>query len=252
MTVLGLLFGLLVGLTLGLLGGGGSILTVPIFVFMLGIETKTAMTMSLAAVGITSLFGAFGHWRQGHINTRLALLFGAFAMTGSFVGGKLSRLFSGDVLLTVFGVVMLMAATFMARGRGNSDEERPPRSVSVMALPALVVGLLTGLIGVGGGFLIVPALVLLGGVPMKKAIGTSLLVIAMTALSGFAGHLTEDANIHWGLTALFTAAAIIGTLAGTRLVPHIPQRTLRKSFALFLIVMALLILYQKRAVFLGT
>jgi uncharacterized membrane protein YfcA len=255
MTILGLLLGLLVGLTLGMLGGGGSILTVPIFIFVLGIETKTAMMMSLAAVGTTSLLGAIGHWRHGYINTRLALVFGAFAMVGSFVGGKLSRFFSGDVLLTMFGVVMLTAAIFMARGQKPADPAEPPgksRPIGIMAIPAVALGMLTGLIGVGGGFLIVPVLVLLGGVPMKKAIGSSLLVISMTALSGFIGHLTENSNLHWGLTLLFTAAATVGTLGGTKLVKHIPQRTLQKAFAVFLIVMALFILYQKRAVFLGS
>jgi uncharacterized protein len=251
MMLLGLLFGLMVGLTLGLLGGGGSILTVPIFVFIFGIETKTAIAMSLAVVGVTSLFGAYGHWREDHIETRLALFFGLFAVLAGFVGGKLSHFLSGDVQLFVFAIVMLVAAVFMARRRPAAEIEPRVRPLLFMALPAVGVGLLTGLIGVGGGFLIVPALVLLGGVPMKQAVGSSLLVIAMTALASFGGHMTRELPIDWAFTALFTAVAVSGSLLGTRLVPRIPQETLRKAFALFLILMGLLILYMKRAVFLG-
>jgi uncharacterized protein len=255
MTLLGLLLGLIVGLTMGLLGGGGSVLTVPIFVMVLGIEQKLGVAMALAVVGATSLFGAWGHYRAGNIHTRTALAFGGFAMAGSFIGGRLSHYLSGDVQLAIFGAVMLVAAVFMFRGgedesaggKVNLDGAR----IALIAGPAVGVGLLTGLISVGGGFLIVPTLVLLAKIPMRKAIGSSLLVIGMTAAAGFAEHLTHPLGIQWGFMASFTAVAICGILLGARLVPHIPQATLRRAFALFLVFMALFILYQKRTVFMG-
>ncbi len=254
MMVLGWFLGLLVGLTLGLLGGGGSVLTVPIFVLVMGIDPKPAIAMSLAVVGVTSLFGAYGHWRERNIDLRAALIFGALAMTGSFIGGRLSHHLSGEFQLALFGVVMLAAAILMFRGR--SDANVPPirlnfRRTTLIALPAIGVGVLTGLIGVGGGFLIVPALVLLARVPMKPAIGSSLLVIAMTAAAGFAGHLTRQVRVQWGFMAVFTAFAVVGILAGARLVPRIPQDTLRRAFALFLVAMAMLILYQNHSALTG-
>ena len=255
MTLLGLFLGLLVGLTLGLLGGGGSVLTVPIFVMVLAIETKSAIAMSLAVVGTTSLFGAFGHWREKNIDIRSALIFGAFAMSGSFLGGSLSHFLPGDIQLTIFATVMMVAAIFMFRGRKEEAVEAvrlTPRRIGLLALPAAAVGLLTGVIGVGGGFLIVPALTLIAGLPIKKAIGSSLLVIAMTAAAGFAGQLTGDVRIQWGFMAMFTAVAIVGILAGATIVPRVPQRTLRRGFAMFLVLMAALILYQNRNVFFGS
>lgn len=253
MAILGLALAALIGLSLGLLGGGGSILTVPIFVYVVGFGPKEAIAMSLAVVGATSLLGAVGHWRAGNLNPRVALIFGAIAMVGSYLGSRLSALFSGAAQLTLFAVVMLVAAFFMFRGRGSLEaqeraaDDRLP--IALIAFSGIAVGVLTGLVGVGGGFLIVPALVLLGRVPMKEAVGTSLLVIAMNSAAGFTGYLGQ-VEMAWAFMGIFTAIAAVGILAGTWLVRFVPQRTLRRAFAVFLVVMGSFILYRNRAVFL--
>ena len=148
--------------------------------------------MSLAVVGAVSLFGAAGHWRAGNVNLRVALIFGAVAMAGTYLGARLAVFFSGAAQLILFAVVMLLAAWFMFRpakveAEGAAPAELRDMPLALIAAEGLAVGVLTGLVGVGGGFLIVPALVLLGKVPMKQAVGTSLLVIAMKSAAGFAG-----------------------------------------------------------------
>lgn len=257
MALLGLVLAAVVGLSLGLLGGGGSILTVPIFVYVLGYDAKEAIAMSLAVVGVTSLFGAVGHWRAGNVNLRVAFIFGAVAMVGTFLGARLALYVSGAVQLALFALVMLVASFFMARGRRpTASEEGNPKRLLIAQMPigltipaGLAVGMLTGFVGVGGGFLVVPVLVLIGKLPMKHAIGTSLLVIAMNAASGFVGYLDQVA-IDWGTLVLFTIVAIAGILAGTYLVHFVSQHALRQSFAVFLIVMGGFILYQNREVLL--
>lgn len=255
MDILGLWLAALVGLSLGMLGGGGSILTVPIFVYVLGLDAKEAIAMSLAVVGVTSLFGAVGHWRAGNVNVRVALLFGAVAMVGTFLGARLSVFVSGGVQLLLFAVVMLVAAYFMLRGRrspsaahATTEDSDVPVTLPLahIVVEGLAVGILTGLVGVGGGFLVVPALVLLGKLPMKQAVGTSLLVIAMKSASGFLGYLDQVA-IDWGMLVTFTGVAIAGILAGSFLVRYVSQEALRRSFAVFLLVMGIFILYQNRA-----
>lgn len=250
MELLGLVLAGVVGLALGLLGGGGSILTVPIFVYLLGFSAKDAIAMSLAVVGVTSLFGAVGHWRVGNVNLRVALLFGAIAMAGTFLGARLALFVSGAVQLIFFAIVMLAAAVAMFRNQRVA--ERQPAGDAPMHLPVvhivvegLAVGVVTGLVGVGGGFLVVPALVLLGGLPMKQAVGTSLLVIAMKSASGFVGYL-DQVEIAWATLATFTLVAIAGILAGSHLVRYVSQEALRRSFAAFLLVMGVFILVQNR------
>jgi uncharacterized membrane protein YfcA len=250
MVIFGLGLAALVGLSLGLLGGGGSILTVPIFVYVLGFGAKEAIAMSLAVVGTTSLFGVVGHWRAGNVNPRVALFFGVVTMVGAFLGSRLAVFFSDTAQLTLFAVIMLLASYFMFRGRRPAragDEERATPQASlplvVLTLAGLVVGVLTGLVGVGGGFLIVPALVLLARVPMREAVGTSLLVIALNAATGFAGYLGR-VEVAWALMGGFTAIAAAGILVGTRLVRHVPQEALRRAFAIFLVLMGGFVLYQ--------
>ena len=251
MAVVGLLLAVLMGLSLGLLGGGGSILAVPILKYVVGFEAKEAIAASLAVVGLASLFGAAGHWRAGNVNLRVALVFGAVAMAGAYLGARLAAFFSGTAQLALFAAVMLLAAYFMFRENGPEEEESDgdssgnSMSYGLIVVEGLVVGVLTGLVGVGGGFLIVPALVVLGKVPMKEAVGTSLLVIAMKSASGFAGYLGQ-VEIQWGYLALFTVMAMAGGLGGTRLVRYVPQKTLKKSFAIFLMVMGVFLLYQNR------
>lgn len=253
MDIVGLVLAALVGLSLGMLGGGGSILTVPIFVYVLGFDAKEAIAMSLVVVGVTSLFGAARHWRAGNVDLRIAFIFGAVAMIGTFLGARLSIFLSGSVQLLLFAVVMLAAAVFMFRGRPAGAQEQATQGVAFADLPLVqigmqgfAVGLLTGLVGVGGGFLIVPALVLLGGVPMKQAVGTSLLVIALNAAAGFVGYL-DQVSIAWGTVVTFTLIAIGGIFVGTTLVRSIPQDLLRRAFAGFLVMMGAFILIQNSA-----
>jgi uncharacterized protein len=247
---LGLALAALIGLSLGLLGGGGSILTVPVLVYVLGVAAKPAIAMSLPVVGITSLVGAALHWRLGNVRVGTALTFGSLAMAGAFAGAKLAVFLRGAVQLALLAVVMLAAAASMLRGtRGEADAGAPPRPALLVPV-ALGVGVLTGLVGIGGGFLVVPALVLLARVPMREAVGTSLLVIAMNSASGFAGYL-GSVDLDWGFLAGFTAAAVVGALVGTALAARVPQATLRRAFALFLLVMGGFVLYRNRDAFAG-
>jgi hypothetical protein len=249
--LLGFALAALVGLSLGLLGGGGSTIAVPILVYVLGFGAKTAIAMSLPIVGTTSLVGAVGHWRNGNVRVRTALVFGLAAMGGAFAGARLATLMSGAVQLTILGIVMLAAAVAMFRdgtaARGAVQEE-PRRALAPLLAIAVGVGALTGIVGIGGGFLIVPALVLLAGLPMKQAVGTSLLVIAMNTFSGLAGYL-DQVSVPWGYTAAFTGVAILGIVAGTGLVRFASQDQLRRAFAVFLVGVGLFTLYQNRGVF---
>ncbi|HEX6370238.1 MAG TPA: sulfite exporter TauE/SafE family protein [Longimicrobium sp.] len=248
MTILAAALAVLVGLSLGLLGGGGSILTVPIFVYVLGFAPKEAIAAGLAVVGAVSLFGAAGHWRAGNVALRPALLFGVASMAGALGGARLATVVSGTVQLFLFAIVMLLAAVFMLRGRGpDTGQAGRPAGLGVILPVGLGLGVLTGLVGVGGGFLIVPALVLLAGLQMKQAVGTSLAVIAMNSFTGLAGYLGQ-VDFAWSVIAGFTAVAILGSMVGVRLVSHVPQRALQRGFAVFLLAMGLWIVYQNRAV----
>lgn len=252
--MLGYALALIMGLTLGALGGGGSILTVPIFTYVMGFEPKQAIAMSLPVVGATSLTGSLGHWRAGNFDLRAALVFGVVAMVGARIGAELAAFIPGIIQLTLLGFVMIAAAFVMLH---PADVEEPSGTATIQLssaslrylIPAVAlgVGLLTGLVGIGGGFLYVPALVLLGAIPMKKAIGTSLLVIAMSSASGSVGYL-RHVDVPWPVVGWFSIVAIAGSLAGTHLVRHVSQRSLRRAFAYFLFLMAAVILYRGRAV----
>jgi uncharacterized membrane protein YfcA len=245
-----------VGLSLGLLGGGGSILTVPILVYVVGLDPKEAIASSLAVVGAASLIGVPSHWRAGNVNPRVAALFGVVAMGGTFLGTQLAAHVSGTTQLVLFALVMLLAATFMLRDRrptadpsGSSLSRLTPGRAARVAAAGIGVGVLTGLVGVGGGFLIVPALVLLLEVPMREAVGTSLLVIALNAATGFAGYLGQVA-VNWGVTVGFAGAAAAGILVGSTASRFVSPGALRRGFALFLVGMGVFILYQNRLVLL--
>ena len=220
---------------------------------MVGFGAKEAVASSLAVVGLTSLFAAIGHWRSGNVNLRVALIFGAVAMAGTYLGARLAVFFSGAAQLALFAAVMIVAAYFMFRENGSnsaanglhSDFSGKSMSYGLTVVEGLAVGVLTGLVGVGGGFLIVPALVVLGKVPMKEAVGTSLLVVAMKSAAGFAGYFGQ-VDVRWGYLALFTAVAVAGSLGGAYLVRYVPQGALKKAFAVFLVVMGAFILYQNR------
>jgi uncharacterized protein len=225
---------LAIGVSLGLFGGGGSILTVPALVYLGGLRPFEATTASLVVVGLTSGTGALQHARRGHLDVRAALLFVATGIPGSFAGSMLSRLIPGREVLIIFAAVMIAAGlTMLFRGALEACER--VSTVRILVLGA-AVGVLTGFLGVGGGFLIVPALVLFAGVPMIQAVGTSLAVIAFNCLSGFAGRWATP--IDWKETLLFSAVAILGSFGGAFLAVHLPAKWLRRGFALFILGLA--------------
>jgi uncharacterized membrane protein YfcA len=236
-----------------MLGGGGSILTVPIFVYAMGYDPKLAIAMSLPVVGVTSLVGAAGHWRAGTVDLRAALTFGVVAMVGAVGAARLSKFVPGVVQLTLLGIVMMVAAAFMLKApvneRRRDAESGGLESRTLVGITGLGVGILTGLVGIGGGFLFVPAFVLLAGLPMKTAVGTSLLVIAMNTVAGALAYHGQF-DVPWTVVSLFAAIAVAGSVIGTRAVRFVPQRALRRGFAYFLFAMAAFILYQNRAILL--
>lgn len=256
--VLGLVLAILIGVALGALGGGGSILAVPVFVYVLGFGAKEAIAASLVVVGATSLFGVLGHWRSGNVNPRVALVFGSVAMAGTYAGARLAAFFSGSAQLVLFAAVMLLAAYFMLReekdvavGLGAVHGHSGSRSFYwLIVVEGLAVGVITGLVGVGGGFLVVPALVILGGLPIKQAIGTSLLVIAMKSVAGLAGYVGQ-VEVECGFIAVFTVLAMVGAGIGTRVAQFLPGATLRRYFAVLLVLMSFLVLYQNLTEVLG-
>ncbi|MFE5590004.1 sulfite exporter TauE/SafE family protein [Streptomyces sp. NPDC056549] len=239
---------LLIGVSLGILGGGGSILTVPILVYLAGQETKEAIATSLFVVGVTSLAALIPHARARRVRWKTGLLFGAFSMAGAYAGGRVAEYIPGTVLLVAFALMMLATAYAMLRKpRDGAKRARPAHSdlpLKHIAVEGLVVGAVTGLVGSGGGFLVVPALAILGGLPMGIAVGTSLLVIAMKSFAGLAGHLS-GVSIDWGIAATVTVAAVIGSLIGARLAGRIPQDALRKAFGWFVVVMGFFVLAQQ-------
>lgn len=246
MTVLGYTLALLIGLSLGLLGGGGSILTVPVLHYVLGYEVKAAIPMSLVIVGLTSAFGAANHWRAGTVNWRAALSFGPPAVVGSVLGAELGIKVEPEVQLMVFALIMLGAAVSMLRRRPEADAgSGRSRPILLISLLGAAVGAITGFVGVGGGFLYVPALIVLGGLAVKEAIGTSLVLIMLSCIAAVARY-HGSARFDWRAIALFSALAFVGVAAGSRLVPHVSSHALRKGFAGFLLVVGALVLLRGR------
>jgi uncharacterized membrane protein YfcA len=252
MTVFGAGLALLVGFVLGLLGGGGSVLTVPILIYALHIPVKQAIATSLCVVGLVAFIGFLSHLKQGTVRVRVALAFGPAAVVAAYIGAKIAKHLPPTVQLIMFAIVGLVGSVLMLRGTfrkaqlAETEHEFHPdgRTLLLLALEGLGVGLLTGLIGVGGGFLIVPALVVVAGLPMRLAIGTSLLVIAMNALSGFAGNI-GTVPIDWNLIAWFTSVAAVGSIIGSILSGRVPQRHLKQVFGVLLIGVSLYVLYRR-------
>ncbi|MCA1797962.1 MAG: sulfite exporter TauE/SafE family protein [Xanthomonadaceae bacterium] len=242
---------ILIGLSLGLLGSGGSILTVPVLVYVLGQPEKVAIAGSLAIVGAIAAVGAAQWSRSGMIHWRSVGWFGIPGIAGTVGGAWASVLVTGETQLLVFAGVMLTAAWFMLR---------PPRIVPPSAVPVperalpkvvadgLAVGALTGFVGVGGGFLIIPALVLLARLDMHRAVATSLVIIALKSFAGFAKYLpvlaAEGLSVDWHIIGLFSAVGAAGTVAGNHIGRRIPQAALKRGFGLMLIPMALYILWR--------
>jgi len=235
-----------VGLSLGLLGGGGSILMVPLLVYVTGLDAREAIAASLVVVGVTAAVGAAGHARAGRVRWRTGLIFGLAGMAGAFAGGLVGARLPAQVLLVAFALMMTVTAVAMLRGRREIDpaEQHSELPVARVLLDGAVVGLVTGLVGAGGGFLVVPALALLGGLPIGIAVGTSLLVIALKSLAGLAGYLTT-VSLDWTVVGAITVAAVLGSLVGARLVDRIPADVLRRGFGWFVLAMGAFVLVQQ-------
>ena len=251
--MIGLAVGLavFVGISLGLLGGGGSILTVPLLAYVAGLEPKQAIATSLFVVGVTSAVGSITHARAGRVRWRVAAIFGAAAMAGAYGGGRLAHYIPGNVLLIAFALIMIAAAVAMLRGRREvGDESAGPLPIGRIVLQGACVGIVSGLVGAGGGFLLVPALALIGGLPMPVAVGTSLVVISMQSFAGLAGHLAGE-SIDWKLAGMVTAAAVVGSVIGGRLTSRVEPATLRKAFGWFVLAMAALVLAEEANIWLG-
>lgn len=247
--IIGALLSLLIGVSLGLLGGGGSILTVPILVYVLGLEAHQAIATSLLVVGITSLVALWSHARGGRVRFKTGFIFGASSMVGAFGAGRIAHYVPAAVLLTLFAVMMLVTAGAMLR-KSSPGASAKPRSadqsgrVFKIVLEGLAVGGITGLVGAGGGFLVVPALAILGGLPMREAIGTSLLVIAMKSGAAFAGYMGST-TVPWGIASMVTVAAVAGSFVGARWAGRLEEKTLRRAFGIFVVVMGLFVLFKE-------
>jgi uncharacterized protein len=243
--LLDVVLGFGIGLSLGLLGGGGSLLTVPALVYLVGQTPQAAVGTSLAIVGANSLLGAAFHHRLGHLNWRVAVLFGGSGMLTAYKTAGLSGYFSPEALLVLFSVLMLLIAGMMLWQKKPVDESSANKHKNWIwtVVGGIVAGFLTGLLGVGGGFLIVPALVMMLGLPMIQAVGTSLVIIAANSLAGLAGHLHGD-WLNLNLALIFVSAGLLGTFVGTRLCHVLPAQRLRHGFALLVVVLAFFLLYD--------
>jgi uncharacterized membrane protein YfcA len=226
-----------IGFSLSLLGGGGSIITVPVLVYAAHVPPAEAVGMSLAVVGLTSLLGAMLKGRQGFIHARAALWFGGTGIAGALGGAQLTPLVSPHMLLVLFGVLMLVVAMAMLRRKEEMLQPLPECRPWRCALAGLSVGLLTGFLGVGGGFLLVPAMILFARLPLKVAVGTSLAVIAANSFAGLIGHWRHT-QLDWALTGGFAAAAFIGMAVGLPLATRVPIRHLSRAFAWFVLAVA--------------
>lgn len=249
--ILTLVLAVSVGLALGTLGGGGSILTVPLLTYIAGMPPKEAIAASLLIVGVTSLSSLVVHARHRRVRWRTGLIFGAAGMVGAFAGGLIGGQLPGAVLMVAFAIMMIATAIAMVTRKPRRDTDQPTADAGTerahslpmlrTMLEGIVVGLITGIVGAGGGFLIVPALVLLGGLSMPVAVGTSLLVIAMKSFAGLAGYLTT-VTLDWPLVAAVTAMAVLGALLGARLSGRIPADALQKVFGVFVLLTGTLVL----------
>jgi uncharacterized membrane protein YfcA len=237
---------LAIGTIVGLLGGGGSVLTVPVFTYVAGWPAKAAIAASLLVVALTSAAGALTHARAGRVEVRTGLGFAAAGMVGALVGGRLARGVSGHVLMVCFAAMMLATAVAMLRGRRTAAPPRPRLPLAVALGLGLAVGALTGFVGAGGGFLVVPVLVLGAGLAVERAIGTSLLVIACTSAAGFLERLDHVA-IDWPWTLAVSALSVLGAIVGGRLAGRIAPATLRRAFGLLVLAMAVLVLIEEFA-----
>ena len=251
---------IIVGLILGLLGSGGSAVMVPILVYLVGHDAKVSIAESMAIVGAISMTGAVPFARSKQVDWRSVILFGLPAMIGAFIGAWLGGLATDAIQLTVFGGVLLLAAGFMilkAFGKNTATKSDGITELPALTLPRILlialegaaVGVLTGFVGVGGGFLIVPALLILGKLPMRTAIGTSLVIIVMNSTVGFFKYqhfLAEhELSVDWPTIGIFVAVGIIGCFIGQRLNSRLNQRALQQVFAVFLVLIGGFVIFEE-------
>ncbi len=256
MEVVGWIMALVIGITLGLLGGGGSILTVPVLVYLLGINPIISTGYSLFIVGLSSLVGAMTYFKKGQVDFRTAAVFGVPSIIAIYLTRKFmvpaipQEIFAvGDFVLTksvgimvLFAVLMIAASYSMIKGRKDVEGASEVKyNYPLITIEGLVVGTLTGLVGAGGGFLIIPALVLLSGLSMKMAVGTSLIIIAIKSLIGFLGDV-QNHTIDWTFLLTFAALSVVGIFIGSKLSNVIPGQKLKPAFGWFVLVMGIYIL----------
>ncbi len=257
--IIGHFLAVCIGVSLGLLGGGGSVLALPVLVYVMGTLPKPAIAMTLIIVGTVSLLGTIPHARRGNLNLKVAGIFGSATMAGAYLGARIATLpfVTSAFQMFLFGLSMLIAAGLMIyrsiRPVAGDDELAAIQYVKPVCkycwlwlmTEGIGVGVLTGLVGVGGGFAIVPALVLLGNIPMRQAIGTSLFIIAGNSVAGLLGYLGH-VSLDWTLTISFTFLAGCGTVIGVYLAPFVSATQLQKSFGYFLLAVATFVLVQNR------
>ena len=237
MLLLAILFALPMGLLVGLLGGGGSILTLPVLVYVLGLGTKEAIATSLVVVGLTSAVGAVQYARAGNVRFSAGLYFGGFAMLGAYLGGILAGYLPGQILMLLFAGLMVVVAIAMVRPGKLANTGSHPSRPAAIVVEGLAVGALTGLVGAGGGFVVVPTLVLLAGMPMRAAIGTSLFIITLNSFAGLLGHL-DHVSVDLALALAIAVPAILGSFVGACLSRRVGPDRLRRGFAYFVLAMA--------------
>lgn len=248
MTLLAILAGALTGIVLGLFGSGGSVITTPALLYLLQVEPKSAIAMSLGIVAVTATISSLENWRRGLVDARIAAVFGLFGIIGTYAGARVGVYVPVALQLGFFAVFVYFAAYKMLTNKkppahtAAAPEETRHRMAHI-AVHGLVVGVFTGLVGVGGGSLIVPALVLLSGVPIKRAVATSLVIVAAKSYAGFVGYV-PFVPINYALMGSFTAVTITGTFVGARLAHRISSGALNRGFAVFLIVIASYILLK--------
>lgn len=250
--VLTLALALGIGLSLGLLGGGGTILAVPLLTYVAGMPPKEAIAASMFIIGVTSSVSVIAHARRGNVRWRMGGIFGAASMVGAFGGGVLGSQLPGVVLMVAFGIMMVATALVMVLDRGTPTQGRTRTKLPVgrIITEGLVVGLVTGMVGAGGGFLVVPALVLLGGLSMSAAVGTSLLIIAMKSFTGLAGYLTS-VDLDWTPVLMMTGATVAGALVGAALSRRVPDKVLKKVFGFLVLAMGVVVFLQELPVAYG-
>lgn len=259
MEIIGFVLAFAVGIILGLIGGGGSILTLPILVYIMGVQAKTGTTYSLLIVGTTALIAGIQKARQDQVNFKTVLLFGLPSILSVYltrqyllplvpdtiVETKTYILIKDQALMLLFAIIMLLSAYSMIKNRHKQTDPNGTINYGMIVLEGLFVGMITGLVGVGGGFLIIPALTLFARIPMKTAIGTSLMIIAINSAVGFIGDMQIVVNIDWTLLISFTLLSVTGSLLGNKLAKKTDNNKLKQYFAQFVMAMGIFILIKE-------